>query len=146
MKNITCQNKAKSAFPLIVSLLCLCGVALSACSGGWSKEEDNFVETYTEVLIAREQFSRDTSLANKSVRVILKQHGFTEETFRQRFSELSGKPEKLRQMLDSSRSRARKIAEREAEKERKEAEQKQKNDSVAKPQNLDKTKPPQDIR
>jgi hypothetical protein len=146
MTNSTFKNKATSAFILIVSLLCFCGMALSACSGGWSKEEDNFVETYTEVLIAREQFARDTALANTSVRTILKQHGFTEETFRQRFSELSGKPEKLRQMLDSSRSRARKIAEREAEKERKEAEQKQKNDSVSKPQSLDKTKPPQDIR
>ena len=130
MKKTTFKNKAISAFLLIASIFCLYGMALSACSGGWSKEEDNFVETYTEVLIAREQFSRDTALANTNVRAILKQHGFTEETFRQRFSELSGKPEKLRQMLDSSRSRARKIAEREAEKERKEAELKQKNDSV----------------
>lgn len=99
---------------------------LSSCSGSWSKDDENFVQTYTEVLIAREQFPNDTAKANARVRAIIQQHGFTEAVFRQRFNDLTSKPEKLRQMLDSARNRARRIGEEETEKERKEKEQKEK--------------------
>ena len=107
----------------------LVGAALlliSSCSGSWSKDDENFVQTYTEVLIAREQFPNDTAKANARVRAIIQQHGFTEAVFRQRFNDLTSKPEKLRQMLDSARNRARRIGEEETEKERKAKEKEQK--------------------
>lgn len=116
--------KLRSCCP---TLLCFTAVILfSSCSGSWSKEEENFVQTYTEVLIAREQHLNDTAKANATVRTIIKQRGFTEAAFRQRFNEFASKPEKLRQMLDSARNRARRIGEEEAEKERKEKEKEQK--------------------
>ena len=99
---------------------------LSSCSGSWSKDDENFVQTYTEVLIAREQFPNDTAKANARVRAIIQQHGFSEAVFRQRFNDLTSKPEKLRQMLDSARNRARRIGEEETEKERKAQEKEQK--------------------
>jgi hypothetical protein len=97
-----------------------------SCSGSWSKDDENFVQTYTEVLIAREQYPNDTTLANASINKILQRHGFTEIVFRQRFNDLASKPEKLRQMLDSARNRARRIGEEESEKERKAKEKEQK--------------------
>lgn len=114
----------------------LVGAALSlisSCSGSWSKDDENFVQTYTEVLIAREQYPNDTAKANARVRAIIQQHGFTEAIFRQRFNDLTSKPEKLRQMLDSARNRARRIGEEETEKERKakEKEQKENNQNEA---------------
>ncbi len=107
----------------------LVGAALflvSSCSGSWSKDDENFVQTYTEVLIAREQYPNDTAKANARVRAIIQQHGFTEAVFRQRFNDLTSKPEKLRQMLDSARNRARQIGEEETKKEQKEKEKEQK--------------------
>jgi hypothetical protein len=114
---------------------CLLGIAaftfLVSCSGSWSQDDENFVQTYTEVLIAREQYPNDTAQANRSVRAIIQQHGFSESAFRQRFNDLTSKPDKLRQMLDTARNRARRIGEVEAEKERKAAE-KSRQDSIAK--------------
>lgn len=97
-----------------------------ACSGAWSREEENFVQTYTEVLIAREQFAKDTALANTKVQAIFRQHGMTEAAFRQRFNEIAAKPDKLRQMLDSARNRARRIGEEEVKKEQQKAEEEKK--------------------
>jgi hypothetical protein len=110
-----------SKFSVYFLLLFLTSL-LFACSGTWSREEENFVQTYTEVLIAREQFAKDTALSNAKVQAIFRQHGMTEAAFRQRFNEISTKPDKLRQMLDSARNRARRIGEEEVKKEQQKAE------------------------
>ncbi len=89
--------------------------ALASCSR-WTNDDELFTQTYTEVIIAREQFP-DSTQANKRVAEVLKQHGFTELSFRQRFQELANKPERLRQILDSARNRARRIGEQEQKKE-----------------------------
>jgi hypothetical protein len=97
--------------------LCLT-LLLSACSSAWTHDDDTFTNTYTEILITREQFASDTARANASIRGILQTHGFTAQTFQQRFQELSATPDKLRQILDTARLRARRIADDEAMKER----------------------------
>jgi hypothetical protein len=124
------MRPATISFVAILLVLCL------SCSR-WSNDDEQFVRAYTEVLIAREQFP-DTSLANSKVAAILKQHGFTELSFRQRFQDLIAKPDRLRTILDSARNRARRIAEEEQQREQKSAEEKRKaqkkkknNDSAA---------------
>ncbi|TAE28185.1 MAG: hypothetical protein EAZ92_08360 [Candidatus Kapaibacterium sp.] len=102
--------------------------ALAACSR-WSNDDEIFMQTYTEVIIAREQFL-DSNQANKRVAEVLKQHGFTEFSFRQRFQELAGKPERLRQILDSARNRARRIGEQEQKQEQKQHPQQEKKQEI----------------
>ncbi|MCU0424600.1 MAG: hypothetical protein MUF71_03120 [Candidatus Kapabacteria bacterium] len=99
-------------------------VCLSACSKAWTNEDEQFVQTYTEILIAREQFASDSMQANKRVQEIFRRYGMSEIAFRQRFSELTGNPEKLRQLLDTARNRARRIGEEEGAKENAERERK----------------------
>lgn len=112
-----------------VVLVAVMFVSCVACSG-WSNNDEQFVRAYTEVLIAREQYT-DTTLANGKVVAILKQHGFTELSFRKRFQDLTAKPDRLRQILDSARSRARRIGEDEQRAERVRDSIKAKSDSVA---------------
>lgn len=101
------------------ALLCIVagGMMFSACTKSWTQEDERFVQAYTEILIAREQFANDSAQANKRVHGALSQYGFSEGVFRSRFNELSRNPEKLRQLLDSARNRARRIAEEEGKKE-----------------------------
>jgi hypothetical protein len=115
--------------PILVSLTAIALVCVAACSR-WSDEDEQFVRAYTEVLIAREQ-QLDTASANGKVAAILTQHGFTERSFRKRFQELTAKPEHLRQILDSARNRARRIADDEQQRERTALEEKKKSDSLA---------------
>ncbi|MCS6808360.1 MAG: hypothetical protein RML40_07515 [Bacteroidota bacterium] len=88
-----------------------------------------FVEVYTEIVIAREQYGQDTAQANKRVQEILAHAGMTEAMFRERFRALASQPEKLYAMLDSARHRARRIAEEESKREAERA-RKQHDDSV----------------
>lgn len=97
----------------------VCGMLLGSCSK-WTNDDEIFVNTYTEILITREQFP-DTTIANKKVAELLKRNGFTEISFRQRFQELSQKPERLRQILDTARNRARRIGEKEQKYEQKQS-------------------------
>lgn len=101
------------------ALLCIVAGAMmfSACTKSWTQEDERFVQAYTEILIVREQFANDSAQANKRVQGALSQYGFSEGVFRSRFNELSRNPEKLRQLLDSARNRARRIAEEEGKKE-----------------------------
>ncbi len=92
---------------LITTLIVV--IFLTACSGGsWSKDDERFVQTYTDILILREQYA-DTAQANPKVREMMQKNGYTEASFRARFEELTAKPEKFRQMLDSARARAQRI-------------------------------------
>jgi hypothetical protein len=109
-----------------LAILFVCCVACSR----WSNDDEQFVRAYTEVLIAREQYT-DTTLANGKVAAILKQHGFTELSFRKRFQDLTATPDRLRQILDSARSRARRIGEDEQRAERVRDSIKAKKDSAA---------------
>lgn len=101
------------------ALLCIVagGMMFSACTKSWTQEDERFVQAYTEILIVREQFANDSAQANKRVQDVFSQYGFSEGVFRSQFHELSRNPEKLRQLLDSARNRARRIAEEETKKE-----------------------------
>jgi hypothetical protein len=112
-----------------VGILAMLLVLCTACSR-WSNDDEQFVLAYTEVLITREQYP-DTALANRKVAAVLKQHGFTESSFRKRFQDLTSKPDRLRQILDSARNRARRIADDEQRAERVRDSVKAKSDSAA---------------
>ena len=114
---------------ILAMLLVMLVVFCAACSR-WSNDDEQFVRAYTEVLITREQFP-DTALANGKVAGILKQHGFTELSFRKRFQDLTTTPDRLRQILDSARNRARRIADNEQRAERIRDSIKAKSDSAA---------------
>jgi hypothetical protein len=103
---------------------------LHSCGGAWSEADDNFVQAYTEILIAREQYAHDSAQANAKVRDILANHRFSESSFRLYFQKLAQKPERLRQMLDTARNRAKRIGDGEAEKEREQKEQKEKEQKI----------------
>lgn len=64
-----------------------------------------FSDTYLKILIAREQIKDSTKAGNK-VAEILKENGFTEESFRQEFIRLSRTPNEFRIMMDSVQARA----------------------------------------
>jgi hypothetical protein len=93
-------------------------IALATSCSRRIADEEAFIKTYTEIIITREQFP-DTAQANAKVAAILKQSGFTEASFRQHFQDLAQKPEFLRQVLDSARTRARRIGEEEQKHEKK---------------------------
>lgn len=88
------------------------------------------MQAYTEILIARERYAHDSAQANAKVRDILANHRFSESSFRVYFQELAQKPERLRQMLDTARNRAKRIGDGEAEKEREQKEQKEKEQKI----------------
>ncbi len=118
----------------VLLLVFIGSVCLSACSKAWTNEDEQFVQTYTEILIAREQFASDSVQANKRVQEIFRRYGMSEIAFRQRFSELTGNPEKLRQLLDTARNRARRIGEEEGAKENAERERKKADSLKTSPQ------------
>lgn len=118
---LSSRSFSSSVAQTFLSVLLQCCIIalffLVACSR-WSNDDETFVRTYTEIIIIREQYP-DTALANTKVAAILRQNGFTEASFRQRFRDLAEKPERLRQILDTARNRARRIGEDEQKKEQK---------------------------
>ena len=117
-------TRARKPLSFALGIAFACALfALRSCGGAWSEADDNFVEAYTEILIAREQYANDTAQANAKVRAVLANHRFSESSFRLYFQELTEKPERLRQMLDTARNRAKRIGDREAQKEREEQDE-----------------------
>lgn len=88
----------------------VCCLALGSCSSGWTEEDEQFVQTYTEILIVRERVP-DTAVANPQVRDIIRNNGYTWESFQQEFADYTQEAEKFRRMLDSARNRAQRIVE-----------------------------------
>jgi hypothetical protein len=64
-------------------------------------ERTKFARTYADILYARER-NHDTAKANPEVRKVLKEAGYTEETFRQKFLEYSQNSEEMRALYDSA--------------------------------------------
>lgn len=75
-----------------------------ACSRSWTADDEHFAKVYTEILILREQYL-DTTTANPKVRTLLQQNGFSEQQFRETYSRYAARPERLRQLLDTARTR-----------------------------------------
>jgi len=74
---------------------------LSSC-GADKAEEDKFLNTYREILIAREQIA-DSIEANQRIGEILKKNGYDEPRFRQTFFEFAKDKKRFTEMLDSLR-------------------------------------------
>lgn len=78
-------------------------VLLAGCDDKVSSS--NFSDTYLKILVAREQVKDSAKVSNK-VAEILKDNGFTEESFRQEFIRLSRSPKEFRTMMDSVQAQA----------------------------------------
>lgn len=91
--------------PFIGHLIILFISLIIGCSSrAWTAEDEHFVKIYTEILLLREQFP-DTTNANPKVRAFLQQNGFSEQQFRETYSRYAARPERLRQLLDTARTR-----------------------------------------
>lgn len=89
--------------------ICIFGLALCACEEEWTPDEGRFVETYVEILIANEQIE-DPEERTKTAREIEADHGYPEGAFQRQFDALRQEPERLRRLVDSARSLARRIS------------------------------------
>jgi hypothetical protein len=69
------------------------------------KQKDNFINTYKEILIIREQYS-DTAQANPLIKKSIKKHGFTNDGFKQAYFSYAQNSKEFLVMLDSARERA----------------------------------------
>ena len=91
------KNFLKNAFKTT-----FCAVAIIIFIGcNAESERTKFARTYADILYARE-LNHDTAKANPEVRKVLKQAGYTEETFRQKFLEYSQNSEEMRALYDSA--------------------------------------------
>ncbi len=89
-----------SRWTVAIAVIALSLSLLYACDE--TMDYKHFSDTYTDILIIREQ-QADTSIANKQVDSILKAHGYTHESFKHKFEELSRRPEVFREVMDSVR-------------------------------------------
>jgi hypothetical protein len=83
-----------------------------ACSAGWSRQDETFVQTYVQILIIREQYP-DTMKANPRIQKVLASQGFTEQTFAVQYERYARDPNEFRTLLDSARARVKSIGEQE---------------------------------
>ena len=76
--------------------------ATISCGNG-SGEKERFMNTYKQILVARE-FVKDTALANRKVDKIMTDNGYSQQTFQQSFMELARDREGFVRMIDSIRA------------------------------------------
>ena len=74
----------------------------SSCDDTPDIDEEKFIETYKEILITRES-TIDSVEANKIVSKIIKDHGYSEASFRKEFFELASEREVFLRVIDSLR-------------------------------------------
>lgn len=90
---------------VVVSSLLFVG----SCSKSQNTEDQRFLKTYTEILVERFRTS-DTAIANSKIATVIKNNGFTQESFKQEFFRyMSQDPKILRNLIDSANVRAKKI-------------------------------------
>ena len=81
---------------------------LSSCSL-WERlrgsDKENFINTYKEILVTRELYP-DTSKANRKVESIMKNHGYTHESFKEEYFRFAEDSEEFIKLIDSARSLA----------------------------------------
>lgn len=75
-------------------------------SCGTDKEEERFIRTYRQILIARAE-STDSLAANAKVQKILQNNGYTESEFRKIFFTLASKEKDFILIIDSLRNSVR---------------------------------------
>jgi hypothetical protein len=86
---------------IILLFICLIYIiSLLACS---EKNKDRFINTYKDVLIARE-VNPDTSIGNAKVKDILRRYSYTEKSFKNEFFEFAKNQKEFITMIDSARS------------------------------------------
>ena len=96
---------------VIVMLCIFIASFVNSCGGGSGAEqmqEQKFLDTYVELLIIREQYP-DTSEANPRIKALMRQQGYSEESFKQHFAALARDAEHFRNTIDSARALARLI-------------------------------------
>ena len=71
----------------------------------WSDDKDKFINTYKEILIARQSIL-DTAKASQEVLKIYEKNGYTLESFKEDYFEYAKNPEEFIIMIDSARERA----------------------------------------
>lgn len=85
---------------LTILLFSVSVVTLISCNS--KNDDDLFYDTYKEILIIREQ-DADTSTANKAVRQLIKDRGYSEQSFKDEFIRLSQEPNAFAKKIDSLR-------------------------------------------
>jgi len=92
----------KYLFFLIALLLTYCDY--------FGNNDEEFVKAYKKILIVREKFKGDSlkTKADKEIKKIYAEYGFTEQSFREKFFELATKDSrKFYELLDSIRNQVR---------------------------------------
>lgn len=85
---------------IIISMVLL--FSLLACTDDSAKEKQ-FIKTYKEILVARESFP-DSAIANRKVEEIIKKNGFTQNSFKDAFFDLSQDKIRFTKLIDSLRT------------------------------------------
>jgi len=79
-------------------------IILFSCSN-WSKDKENFVETYKEILIVRLK-SSDSSSSEKQLDKIYKKHGYSRASFKEQYFKFAEDHTEFMAILDTARARA----------------------------------------
>ncbi len=94
--------KKKSFFLFFTLTLAIFSLCLIVSCSNDIKDDDKFFDTYKKILIIRNE-NTDTSSANISVRKLLKELNYTEQSFRDEFTRLAQDPNKFAKKIDSVR-------------------------------------------
>jgi Zn-finger nucleic acid-binding protein len=95
-------------FKACIKILLFCSISficLSSCSGWFGTDKDKFVDTYKDILIARETIPDSTNY-EKEYQKILEKHGYNTKSFQEDYYKLSKKPDQLLALMDTARNRA----------------------------------------
>ena len=92
-----------------IIMLLIAAATLQACGLFGGEENEDFMKAYEEILIVREKYPNDKIKARNEIEEIYKKYGYTEESFKEKFFEMSEEnPQKLYRMIDSLRKRVEK--------------------------------------
>lgn len=70
--------------------------------------EENFVDAYKNILVAREKYKNDSLKAEKQIKKIYDEYGYTQESFKEEFFNIAHKDtRRFYDLLDSIREKVR---------------------------------------
>jgi hypothetical protein len=94
-----------------IFFLIILTISLSLSCSDSKEQKERFIQTYKEILVARERFS-DTAIANTEVRKAFRRHNYSEQTFFEDWQHYTSNPKEFLVMMDTIRSRAQKEVEK----------------------------------
>lgn len=102
MNNLFKILKFSNLYSLLLFLF-ISMILISSCKSNDDQIDENLVNTYKEIIIARETY-KDVNEANLEVAKILKKHNLTEEEFRKELFDTMVKNKNFTKFIDSVKS------------------------------------------